>query len=605
MQKSVEMVNIYANTVPFKGLTFHTADFDPEDEPFAKDLESNEESDGNESIDASTGREHYEMVGKSKLRKPEKTTLDEKKYDGQAVSRDQIFQDNDIDNALAPEDDEDEDPFAIKDQAVSGSEDEREGLSVNDDLMNGVEIDEDGEGDEELDSDEAFEEGEEDSFRGKGFVFRGSGQNLAKLPGSSDEAEDVDLEDDENLEGSDTYEDDSDLDMDGVNGMNEDKSDIEEGDESEDDLEEDEAKDDSDEDDEAVARPRPGTIKATGTSDREKVKALISNDTAALASSLSASLAADAQKGAAVKKQYQTFDRLLDARIKLQRGLTATNDLNFSGTVSDEEAQAALVKAEEAALKLYTTIESLRHSILEANTPTTKSSNKRKRPSPPTPKTTSTDLWTRISNLEAQALPTRQQTLDKWSSKTRTAQPTPSSKLSDPSSTSAAHNSKLSTVLTTYLITETPKLIQSNNHPTPTSTIPYDDTTFYQSLLRDLINSRAAAAATSSSLIGTSIPIVPLKLHPSGNTSKNRKIDTKASKGRKIRYTVHEKLENFMAAEGRGNMVGQWNDGAVREFFGSLLGQRGLLGEEDDGELNGDGEGGEDREMEALRLFRT
>lgn len=47
-----------------------------------------------------------------------------------------------------------------------------------------------------------------------------------------------------------------------------------------------------------------------------------------------------------------------------------------------------------------------------------------------------------------------------------------------------------------------------------------------------------------------------------------KKVDTKASKGRKLRYTVHEKLQNFMVPIPRAT----WHDEQIDEFFVSLLG---------------------------------
>lgn len=81
-------------------------------------------------------------------------------------------------------------------------------------------------------------------------------------------------------------------------------------------------------------------------------------------------------------------------------------------------------------------------------------------------------------------------------------------------------------------------------------------------------------------------------------------VDTKASKGRKMRYTMHEKLQNFMAPDDRGT----WGERQRDELFGGLLGRKVKLGEDEegvDGE-DGDGEGSEmdgEVEVEGLRLF--
>jgi protein AATF/BFR2 len=49
-----------------------------------------------------------------------------------------------------------------------------------------------------------------------------------------------------------------------------------------------------------------------------------------------------------------------------------------------------------------------------------------------------------------------------------------------------------------------------------------------------------------------------------------KNIDTRASKGRKIRYQVQEKIQNFMAPEPRGT----WHEEMKEELFSSLLGRK-------------------------------
>ena len=72
-----------------------------------------------------------------------------------------------------------------------------------------------------------------------------------------------------------------------------------------------------------------------------------------------------------------------------------------------------------------------------------------------------------------------------------------------------------------------------------------------------------------------------------------------------MRYTVHEKLMDFMAPDDR---LLTWGGRQVDELFGGLLGRRRVeIGEgeeegEGEGERNGDGDGGEE---EGLRLFRS
>lgn len=47
-------------------------------------------------------------------------------------------------------------------------------------------------------------------------------------------------------------------------------------------------------------------------------------------------------------------------------------------------------------------------------------------------------------------------------------------------------------------------------------------------------------------------------------------VDTKASKGRKLRYEVHEKLQNFMVP---ATPRGAWHDEQIDELFSSLMGK--------------------------------
>lgn len=49
-------------------------------------------------------------------------------------------------------------------------------------------------------------------------------------------------------------------------------------------------------------------------------------------------------------------------------------------------------------------------------------------------------------------------------------------------------------------------------------------------------------------------------------------VDTKASKGRRLRYGVHDKLVDFMPPVPEKAM-GWWEERQVRDLFGSLLGR--------------------------------
>ena len=512
---------------------------------------------------------------KSKLRKPEQPVLG-KQYTGTAVSRRTLFDDEgevqEVEEEAEENDDDDEDQdddlFAkqssgssvssVKSREVPLGRSEVEDEATTSDLGTGDLADADGD-DPDIDSDDAFGSGEEEVFKSKGFTFRGSRQDLVP----EDSAEDGDSDEDGALVWDTEDEEEvasvEDIDMDDEDSDSDEQS-------------EDISGNDSDFNSDSTTSPEPLRIPTTG---REKLKDLLTSDAAAVASTLTASANADGQKGRAVKHQYQTFDRLLDARIKLQKGLTAANNISLTAN-PDQEIESAAQSAEVAALKLFTTIESLRHDISEAASGTT--SKKRKRQPPPTQTTPTNALWTRISALEDQSLPHRRAILNKWSSKTRAA-----NNISAPRSQldRNTHQDTMSSILDA-------QLVSSNQQDQTNPSSAYDDTPFYQSLLRDLIASRASLSQSQNT-----IPDIPLVTAP----KQHRKgVDPKASKGRKVRYTVHEKLQNFMAEEERGT----WTDGARREFFASLFGGQGML-DEDGGEVD-DGEVGEEG---VLRLFRN
>lgn len=533
-------------------------------------------------------------MGKSKLRKPDEPTLGAR-YGGVAVSRKALEEqddDEEEEDPFAPVDDEEDydDPFAAKDGDISNSDD----ASGSNNMDDGAEIDDD----DEIDSDEAL--GESDVERFKNFTFRGSKANSRgaaddeEEESASQESEEEDeLSDDQSLEDSEG----SDLDV----GMDDDDGDDDEpsGAESE-----------SESLASSASSPPPRKPKSNRDLARAELRkaATSTSSTAALASALSASANADVKKGQAVKQQQQTFDRLLDARIKLQKGLAVASELERSTLVVEEQdVKAAAQQAEEAALALWSTIASIRSTFVDAHTNTKSNGDqnlKRKRPSLAAAHETSTsELWKRTTALDATAHTIHRATLDKWNAKTQPIIDTsaPRSKLLQSSSQTQTHSSRLTSVLDTYLATSSTSLIQSSTPNTNNSNnnTLYDDGPFYQSLLRDLITARTAAGTDSTIGDGT---YLPPKLHISGSRAK--KVDTKASKGRKVRYNVHEKLQDFMAVEDRGT----WEDAARTEFFASLFGNRGVLDEvedEGDGEDGGVGDGVVGKEGVALRLFRN
>jgi protein AATF/BFR2 len=87
----------------------------------------------------------------------------------------------------------------------------------------------------------------------------------------------------------------------------------------------------------------------------------------------------------------------------------------------------------------------------------------------------------------------------------------------------------------------------------------YDDTEFYSQLLKDIMDSS----------IDSSDPLEMTRAWMKtrdGVTKVKKNVDRRASKNRRLRYTVHEKLVNFMAP-----VMVDGSDGALPEGLSTAL----------------------------------
>ena len=280
----------------------------------------------------------------------------------------------------------------------------------------------------------------------------------------------------------------------------------------------------------------------------------------------------------------------------LQKALIATNSMAaVEEKDSDDASSFPYEGAEEAAIKLWNTLDSLRHELLKANG--AKAGQKRKRGLDIS--ASSSAIWDRMQAAEVAMIDNRQTTLDKWSTKVRGTDAQPISKKLNPT----APQQSLTSLLQDQLV-NSDHLIQKTKIPRSCAPVQrdaklvedpniYDDGYFYQLLLKELVDQRRVESLSNgggeagSALQWTAVKEI--------KTRKN--VDTKASKGRKMRYNIHEKIQNFMAPEDRGS----WESDAIDRFFGTLLGQKMTLVEEDGGQ---DGEEISPEE-EGLMLFRS
>ncbi|KAK3956714.1 apoptosis-antagonizing transcription factor [Pseudoneurospora amorphoporcata] len=596
-------------------------DYDPEAEP----RDGDDDQSGSE-VDSDVERaetEHYVTVGKSKLRKAEAPTLGPE-YSGTRVSRKALEEsdEEDFDDEEDDEDDDDEEDDLEDGESVSGSEEFADPETAD---LERDHIDDDA----EISSDNAL--GEDDENWSEKFTFRGSSKpkTPAKTPkkddlavrikkrptaadfmsGSEDDEEEEDDEDDEDseegeqnglfdMEAEETDEDEGEDDEEELEGAMLSGSEDEEGDSEEDDEDDDEGSGhedgDEDEDDE----------EESGDDEKNDVNAelrkIMAEDEKKIVSTFSKAAEADAQKGVAVQSQRRIFDSILNLRIRLQKALIAAN--TFNCVEKPEKFKEKPYKAaEEAAVKLWNTIDSVRNSFLPEQVKA-KAGEKRKRGAIELD-TPESEIWDALEAVEGPANKYRRQVLDKWSTRVRstTASMTKERRLAQ-----SAGSQSLVSVLDDQLLSAD-RLIKKAR--TPRSCAPaqaakkveedadiYDDADFYQLLLKELVDQRSSDSAAPGESVAT-VRWAALK------EAKTRKqVDRKASKGRKLRFTVHEKLQNFMAPEDRRS----WEEHAIDRFFGTLFGQKMVLKEEEEAEKDEDEEmGGVSVEEAGLKLFRS
>lgn len=448
--------------------------------------------------------------------------------------------------------------------------------------------------DSEIESDDALAESDAERF--DGFSFRGSSKpvkpkgkagsraSAADFMSSSDEEDErggAEVAQDEmsgvELDGSDE-EDDMDDGLDALADGGDDSEDSEDADEGEEEESED-AEEDEDDDEESEGDEDDKDDKSTRTKSQDDRPAM------AVPSNR-----ADVDKGVAIQQQRKIYDGLLNLRIRLQKALVAANTFPTMEAGSDSESEP-YEAAEEAAVKLLNTISSLRDNFGAS----TKTGGKRKREL--VPSMSSEAIWEQLQEEDQGSVKFREDRLEKWSRKVQSVNVTAPSGLGQ-------RNKTLISVLQEQLGNPDSRLVKRTR--VPRSCAPaqaakkltedenvYDDADFYQLLLKELVDQRTVETSSAQT---SAVPTVMLTAAKEAKTRKQ--VDRKASKGRKMRFTVHEKLQNFMAPEDRRS----WEQEAIDRFFGTLFGRKMELNED---ESEGEEMEGLDAEEEGLRLFRN
>jgi len=206
------------------------------------------------------------------------------------------------------------------------------------------------------------------------------------------------------------------------------------------------ASDVSDEEEDDSERP---PMRKDMDEDRAELRRLMAQEQKSVAATLSEAARADAEKGRAVKRQRQTFDALLNTRIKLQKALIGTNNLAWlaqssNKTEDDSSSESAFGAAETAAFTLWHSLTSLRQ-CLDA----TRTGQKRKRDTF-TVDTPTSELWSYTRGQGNASQSNRDSILEKWSAKTRGASSiAPRNRLNPTASSQPSITDSLSSTLAT------------------------------------------------------------------------------------------------------------------------------------------------------------
>ncbi|KAF8920698.1 apoptosis-antagonizing transcription factor [Mucidula mucida] len=279
------------------------------------------------------------------------------------------------------------------------------------------------------------------------------------------------------------------------------------------------------------------------------------------------------------------WDSLVDARIRLQKSLIAANRLPASLCIfmyrainpesSSPELPQSLSGMLREAVSLSEEIFDMQETLL-VDASCELPARKRRRVDGESRNEFETyfrDATHHESVVEKQYHPHLIQTLTKWSAKIQAVAPSVLLQSNRNTFSKNSQNLKSAVQLIDEALGDQTKLLQrtqlwrGKGPRLANSTIPddeeeraadiFDDTDFYQQLLRDVIDAK-------NGVNGPDDWIVAQKQRKA-----KKKVDTKASKGRKIRYDVHEKLQNFMVPI---SVQGAWHDQQIDELFGSILG---------------------------------
>lgn len=343
---------------------------------------------------------------------------------------------------------------------------------------------------------------------------------------------------------------------------------------------------------------------------RSKLKTLLTQERKHIINRLSQSTSNDSIKGFAILQQQKMFDSIIDSRLKIQKALTNSNQLpiNFqalkSEKLSTKKTNSLIESSTEKCYDLLDSIFQLRNKLNEKDGTSTT----------PNPKKRSLSTYLETTSKHDSILNKyRSSVLIKWSAKiqnssgstainngkfkaiNQNAEQQVSNNLSDMDRLvkKTKLNRRNITPLAIDYYTKNftkddekdlkqdeddynpdiPRQINNNENKNQLIELNsiFDDEDFYRVLLNDLVDKKIQSTNPANGLT--------YALRSAQKAHKLKKnVDTKASKGRKLRYQIQEPISNFETPQSNW----KWNDDQIDEFFASLLGQKVNMNELED-----------------------
>lgn len=292
--------------------------------------------------------------------------------------------------------------------------------------------------------------------------------------------------------------------------------------------------------------PKQGKAASMKQTEQEKAQADV------LAVSLQKTRVADKQKGRAVTQQLRIWDNLVDARIRLQKTAATSNKLphpnDIKSFTENTENSEVIHKFLSEALRLSEDILELRRTLLQKTGPSPPPRKKRRIELEIALESESVDFENLVKESTEEMMEFESQThletltiLQKWSAKVQAVAPAALLSSTKVSFKSGSGQLKSAGELVDEALRDSERLIKrtwgktvrigagSDGNTEAGSEEKgdeetFDDKEFYQAMLRDVIESKGGKDAE-------------VYINPN-RQKKNKKIDTKASKGRKLRLVL-------------------------------------------------------------------